>query len=90
MGSDMHKPRCSYETAMRQAGWTVGTYLSQAVQEIDERFGKGFAVKHPELLAACVQAQTLDFNNTCQMRALWEIAERVSDARQSVAAAIPE
>jgi hypothetical protein len=42
-------------TLVNQAGPTAGQYLSEAVDKIDEVFGKGYARKHPELVGMFMQ-----------------------------------
>lgn len=44
------------------AGLQAANWLTQAVRHIDERFGEGFAQKHPELMAAMVSASALDYH----------------------------
>jgi DNA-binding phage protein len=50
----------SAETLMKQAALTADYYLSQAIEDIDNRLGEGFAGKHPELIAAYMQAAAAD------------------------------
>jgi hypothetical protein len=46
---------------LRQASETAHTYFHQAIRSIDDRFGKGYAEKHPELIAGFMQTAALDF-----------------------------
>jgi hypothetical protein len=71
----MEKPTISNTGAVFQAGATIGTYLSQAIEEIDKRLGHGYAERHPELIAECVRSQTLDFNGVSLSAALHELRE---------------
>ena len=80
----MDRPNISANSAVIQAGKTIGQYLSQAETEIDSRFGKRFAVKHPELLAACVLAQTQDFNSVALCSALYEIRDALDTVTAGV------
>lgn len=73
----MHKPTISDDAAVIQAGVTIKQYLTQAVQHIDDVFGPDYARKNPALVAACVQAQAADFNNTAQTAVLYELAGAV-------------
>jgi hypothetical protein len=75
----MERPTISNTNAVFQAGSTIGTYLSQAIEEIDKRLGDGYATKHPELIAECVRSQTMDFNNTSITAALYQIADAIMD-----------
>jgi len=73
----MNKPTINEEEAMRQAGMTFETYLSQAIEAIDSRFGRGHARGSHVLLAAAIRMQADDFNNTSILAALYEIAESI-------------
>ena len=46
---------------LMQASGTVHDYMLRAMQDIDDHFGKGFAVAHPELVGAMVQAAAADY-----------------------------
>lgn len=50
----------SAERLMEQAGDTASSWMYKAVREIDERFGEGFAKKHPELIAGFMQTAGID------------------------------
>ena len=50
-------------------------YLINAVYDIDYIFHKGYAEKHPELIAAYMQAATIDFSVAMTFKALNPIAE---------------
>ena len=50
------------ETLMNQAGPTAAVYLRAAVDAIDEKFGEGYAAKHPELVGAFMQVCAQDFD----------------------------
>ena len=71
----MDRPTIENTNAVFQAGTTIGTYLSQAIAEIDNRLGDGYAEKHPALLAECVRSQTMDFNSTALIAVLYEIRD---------------
>jgi hypothetical protein len=71
----MNRPTIENTTAVFQAGDTIGTYLSQAIIEIDRRLGKGYAKKHPSLIAECIRSQTMDFNSTAMVAVLYEIGD---------------
>lgn len=71
----MNKPTINDTDAVFQAGATIGTYLSQAITEIDKQLGEGYAEKHPELIAECVRSQTMDFNSTALTAVLYEIRD---------------
>lgn len=58
------------EIAMEQAVTTAAYYMDGAIRHIDEKFGKGYAAKHPELVGAFMQACAADFDTTSQVKAL--------------------
>lgn len=59
--------RLSPTDLMRQARDTATTYFNQAVRIIDEKFGKGYAKAHPELIAGFMNTAAKDFD-TCMTR----------------------
>jgi len=48
------------ETLMRQAGITAHYWLGNAISDIDELMGDGYAKKNPELVSAYMQSAGLD------------------------------
>ena len=56
--------RISDETLMRQASMTATEYLDAAIENIDFRFGSGFAKQHPELVGAFMITAALDYAAT--------------------------
>lgn len=46
---------------MEQAVGTTSLYLRQAIAEIDQALGEGYAAKHPELIAGFMQAAASDY-----------------------------
>jgi hypothetical protein len=74
----MNKPTIDNTAAVHQAGATIGTYLAQAINEIDNRLGDGYAAQHPVLLAECVRSQTLDYQTTAFTAAMYECEERLT------------
>lgn len=73
----MNKPTVDEYQAMSQAGGTIGTYLGHAIHEIDQRLGKGYAAKHPELMAAFISAAATDYHTTALTAVLYEIKEEL-------------
>lgn len=57
------------ETLMHQAGHTADYYLMRAIESINLRCGDGYALKHPELIAAFMQACAADFDTAIRR---WE------------------
>jgi len=72
----------SAETLMKQAYWTAAIYLEHA---IEDQLGKDAARQHPELVAAYMQAASIDMAGATiaqQIRAgLDEIAAAITDAK---------
>lgn len=54
-----------FATLMRQSWQTAHEYLSHAIEEIDGELGKGYAAKHPELIAAFMKVAAMDFSTAC-------------------------
>ena len=69
---------------MRQAPMTVDLYLRSAIECVDGALGEGYAHKHPELVAAFVQACAADFNTASISYSL----QGMRDSLREVAAAI--
>lgn len=80
----MQKPTLSETEAVQQAGDTMIDYLSQAIHQIDNRLGPGYAADHPELIGYLVLAQTLDYNNTAQTAALYELVDAVRGIPEAI------
>lgn len=70
----------SSDTLMRQAPMTVGFYLGQAVKDIDEVFGPGYAKKHPELVGEYLRSCAIDLQTGVMARAIETLAEAVESA----------
>lgn len=66
---------------LKQAQMTAKDAMTNAVHDIDERFGKNYAKKNPALVAAHMNASTLDFATSCGLLSL-------SAALQNLAIAI--
>jgi len=73
----MTRPTIGNTEAVSQAGHTVSQYLYQAIDLIDRRLGYGYAEGHPELVAACITAQTMDFSCCALMAALYDIGDAI-------------
>lgn len=65
------------EMAMKQATSTAQYYLSQAIEDIDLKLGKGYARSNPALIAAYIQVCAQDYHTAV-------IAGAVEDTVQSV------
>lgn len=58
------------ETLFRQAPKTAHDYMRNAIHDIDEIFGAGYAKKNPVLVGAYIQTCALDFGAAVITRAL--------------------
>ena len=52
------------EELMKQATMTAGFYMEEAVRRIDEKFGEGYASRHPELVGAFMRTAARDFDTS--------------------------
>ena len=77
----MDRPTISNNHAVSQAGMTIGQYLHQAIREIDDTIGEGYAQRHPDLIAECIRSQTMDFNNVAIVAVLYEIRDALASLR---------
>lgn len=66
---------------MKQSMMTAHDYMNRAWCDIDELFGEGFAVKHPELIAAYMQTAATDYATTAGFK-------KIQDALESIATSI--
>jgi len=70
--------------ALNQAPMTASDYMTKAVAAIDRTFGKGYAERHPVLVAGIVSATSQDFHSTM----ISMLTEVISRRLQEVSAAI--
>ena len=71
-------------TLMRQAQGTADTYMLAAVRDIDEILGKGYAAKHPELIAAYMQTAAIDLGSAIIARAIERVANNIDNAATTI------
>jgi hypothetical protein len=64
-----------------EAAMTAYAYMVRALSDIDELLGEGTALKHPELIAAYMQAAAID-------GAALTIGRQISDSLDAIAEAI--
>lgn len=86
-----HRIEISGATIMRQAAMTAHDWMMSARSDIDEIFGDGTAKKHPELIAAYMNAAAIDEAGTIiaqQVRCgLEELSLSVDNLRRHLAEA---
>lgn len=82
------------ETLLRQAPMTANEYLLSAIDHIDAKLGAGYAAKHPELIAAFMQASAIDLGTAVIARAIEGLSERLAHAvlgsREALRSDFPE
>lgn len=66
------------DTLAEQAAKTASGWMSDAVEEIDKLFGKGYAKQHPELVAAFMQSAAID-EAAMHLRGLALAHQRIDD-----------
>jgi hypothetical protein len=74
-GSDGDRIEAGNDTLMRQAQMTAHTYMAQAVRDIDEIMGGGYAKNHPELIAAYMQTSAMDLGASVVARAIQQVGD---------------
>ena len=67
-------------TLLRQAPMTANEYLLSAIDHIDAKLGAGYAAKHPELIAAFMQASATDLGSAEIARAIESLSGRLAAA----------
>lgn len=70
----------STETLFRQAMMTAAEYFQNAIAEIDEALGSGYAKEHPELIAAFMKVAASDFHTTCFSKAHSDAIENLANS----------
>jgi hypothetical protein len=63
---------------MRQAPMTAQTYLTEAIQIIDDKFGEGYAKSHPAIVGAFIQTCAADYAACFTADHLEEIANALN------------
>ena len=76
-----------FQTLEDNAPNTVDRYMIKGVRYIDDLFGKGYASKNPQLVAAFIQACNHDFIAAAFLK---EVGEIVHDFKSTIVEAIEE
>ena len=71
------KRMVSWTTLVHQAWKTAGLYMENAVREIDEIFGEGYAKKHPELVAVYMQVAAKDYDTAARIKVAEDFHEHM-------------
>jgi hypothetical protein len=80
----------SFEILMTQAQDAATDYLRRGIDEIDSIFYEGYAEKHPELLAAFINASAIDMGNSTMAKCLEEALDGVADKIDMVACSLSD
>ena len=80
----MRRVEASPERLMEQAAQTAAGYMGDGVEAIDRAFGKGYAVAHPELVAAFMQTCALDYATGHISGVLQDLGETLSESISSL------
>jgi hypothetical protein len=67
-------------TLLRQAPMTANEYLLSAIDHVDLKLGTGYAAKHPELIAAFMQASAIDLGTAVIARAIESLSNSLAAA----------
>ena len=73
----------SYDTLFKQAPMTAHSYLINAINDLDEQFGKGYAQAHPELVAAYMNVCNHEFGNSALIIAIQEATTEIAAALEA-------
>lgn len=75
----------SFDTLYTQASDTASSYMHQAQEEIDKKFGNGYAAKHPELIVAFMQTAVSNFNTSSTLKVFSASMLRISENLSKIA-----
>ena len=66
---------------MKQSMMTANDYMNHAIIDIDKRCGDGYALVHPELIAAYMKTAAIDFATAAGLR---KISSAIDDLAESI------
>jgi hypothetical protein len=75
----------TFDDLMHQASMTAHDYFINACKVIDDKFGDGYAEKHPELISAFMQTAASDFNTCAYTKILSESAREITESIEILA-----
>ena len=70
----------NYKLMVEDAQTATQMHMLSGVEFIDDQFGKGYAAKHPELLAAYVQACATELSSTALVKVIDKVGQRIADS----------
>lgn len=74
----MDKITADWKKLMEDASDSTAYQMKQAINTIDDIFGKGYSKSHPELVAAYINAATKEYSSNCIAKALYDVCEYLS------------
>jgi len=77
----MEKITASIETLVKQAPYTIKMYMEEAIKDIDNFFGEGYAKKNPKLLGQYIIACSNDVLTASITSALQDISESLKSLK---------
>jgi len=77
----MEKITASIETLVEQAPWTTKMHFREAIIDIDDMFGEGYAKANPELVGQYIRSCSNDVMTGCITSALQEISESLDELK---------
>jgi hypothetical protein len=78
----------SFDTLLGQASDTAAVHLCRAQQEIDSVFGKGYAAKNPQLVAAFMLTASADMAAATHAKVYGAALQEISQSLSAIADAI--
>ena len=66
-----------FNEEIKDASDTVEKYLNNAIRMLEEKFPNGYVENHPELVIACIRAQSEHANKMVEIDALEKIASAI-------------
>ena len=78
----------SFDTLLSQASDSAATHLGRAQQEIDAVFGKGYAAKNPQLVAAFMQTASSDMAASTHAKVYGAALQEISQSLSAISDAI--
>ena len=79
----MERITADAETLMRQASITSSEYFQQAIIQIDNAFGKGYAKSNPQLIGDFMKVSASDFFVASLTSGLQDLANAVENKEYS-------
>ena len=82
--------KLTYTELEEQSIRCVEYYFYTAVKSIDEKFTKGYAEKHPELIGAYINCIAREVDSSSKVKGLYELTEAITESLNGLTDAITE